>query len=291
MVFSEAVTMTDLVDNGFTLSGTTSTVFSSISGSGTTWTGVLGTAAVSTETITLSYSSVTGDVVDGSSNALATFSGTAVTNNVSAGSIITFSDDFTGTTLDETTNWNKTVSDPAYISFTQNNELIGNLLGVGTTSFGNNNVTSKTTQLTIPSGAEVRTLTFDVTGVYANTWEIGFYKSLPHTDILNRIIMSRNGTAGLVNIRLFEGGTTIYNLAPSLDVSTLKSVKITVSSTTINWYYWNGSAWASLGSTAHSSSGSYYVGVLAYGTGTAGVTVKIDNLAVTSEDFITLRPT
>ena len=40
MVFSESVTMTDLVDNGFTLSGTTSTVFTSISGSGTTWTGV-----------------------------------------------------------------------------------------------------------------------------------------------------------------------------------------------------------------------------------------------------------
>ena len=90
MVFSEAVTMTDLVDNGFTLAGTTSTVFSSISGSGTTWTGVLGSAATNGETITLSYSSATGDVVDGNSNILATFTGNSVTNNIAGNFALNF---------------------------------------------------------------------------------------------------------------------------------------------------------------------------------------------------------
>ena len=42
MVFDEDVTGTNL---GFTIAGTTSTTFASISGSGTTWTGVLATAA------------------------------------------------------------------------------------------------------------------------------------------------------------------------------------------------------------------------------------------------------
>lgn len=84
MVFSEVVTGTNL---GFTLSGTTSSTFSSISGSGTnTITGVLGTAAANGETILLSYNSGTGDIVDGNSNALASFTDTAVTNNITGAS-------------------------------------------------------------------------------------------------------------------------------------------------------------------------------------------------------------
>ena len=81
MVFDESVTGTNL---GFTIAGTTSTTFASISGSGTTWTGVLGTAAVFGETITLSYSSSTGDFVDTAGNALANITTQAVTNNVAA---------------------------------------------------------------------------------------------------------------------------------------------------------------------------------------------------------------
>jgi len=80
MVFSEAVTGTNL---GFTIAGTTSTSFSSISGSGTTTiTGVLGTSAATGETITLDYSSSTGDLEDSSGNVLASFTGSSVTNNI-----------------------------------------------------------------------------------------------------------------------------------------------------------------------------------------------------------------
>ena len=85
MVFDEAVTMTNLVSNGFTLSGTTETAFTSISGSGTTWTGVLATAAANGEGITLDYTP--GDVADTATptpNTLVAFSGTSVTNNVEA---------------------------------------------------------------------------------------------------------------------------------------------------------------------------------------------------------------
>ena len=79
LIFSESVTGTNL---GWTLSGTTSTTFSSLTGSGTTWTGTLGTAAANGETITLSYNSGTGDFSDASSNPLATISSASVTNNV-----------------------------------------------------------------------------------------------------------------------------------------------------------------------------------------------------------------
>jgi hypothetical protein len=84
MVFNEAVTFTNLVANGFTIGGTTSTAFASISGSGATWTGVLGTAAANGESVTIAYSSATGDVADLAANDLATFTAVAVTNNVAA---------------------------------------------------------------------------------------------------------------------------------------------------------------------------------------------------------------
>jgi len=82
MRFSEPVTGTNL---GFTLAGTTSTTFASISGSGTTWTGVLASPATELETITLSYASVTGDFEDLSANALADITNQAVVYRLSSG--------------------------------------------------------------------------------------------------------------------------------------------------------------------------------------------------------------
>ena len=90
MVFSEIVTGTNL---GFTIAGTTSTVFASISGSGTTTiTGVLATAAANGETITLAYDSAVGDIVDAASNDLATFGATGVTNNIAAAGYVMITD-------------------------------------------------------------------------------------------------------------------------------------------------------------------------------------------------------
>lgn len=80
MVFNEIVTGTNL---GFTLSGTTSATFASISGSGTnTITGVLAVAAEFDETILLSYDDGVGDLVDDDTNPVASFTDTAVTNNI-----------------------------------------------------------------------------------------------------------------------------------------------------------------------------------------------------------------
>ena len=79
MVFDESVSGTNL---GFAIAGTTSSAFSSLSGSGTTWTGVLADAVVFGETITLSYSESTGDFVDSSGNALEDITNRSVTNNV-----------------------------------------------------------------------------------------------------------------------------------------------------------------------------------------------------------------
>jgi len=80
IVFDEVVTGTNL---GFTIAGTTSTSFSSITGSGTnTITGTLAVTAENGESVTLAYNSAVGDIVDGSANALATFAATSVTNNI-----------------------------------------------------------------------------------------------------------------------------------------------------------------------------------------------------------------
>lgn len=81
MTFDEPVSGTNL---GFTIAGTTSTTFASISGSGTVWTGVLAIAAEEGETITLSYAEATGDFKDSSDNALEDITTQAVTNNVVA---------------------------------------------------------------------------------------------------------------------------------------------------------------------------------------------------------------
>lgn len=80
IVFDEVVTGTNL---GFTIAGTTSTVFASISGSGTnTITGVLAVAVANGESPTLAYDEPTGDIKDLSLDVLATFAATAITNNV-----------------------------------------------------------------------------------------------------------------------------------------------------------------------------------------------------------------
>ncbi len=80
MVFNEIVTGTNL---GFTIGGTTSTTFSSISGSGTnTITGVLAVAVSNGETVTLSYDKDTGDMVNDDLIKLKDISSLAVVNNV-----------------------------------------------------------------------------------------------------------------------------------------------------------------------------------------------------------------
>ena len=82
IVFTESVTGTNA---GFTIAGTTSTSFSSISGTGTnTITGTMAVAATYGQSVTLAYSSGTGDLRDlaVSPNDLATFGATAVTNNI-----------------------------------------------------------------------------------------------------------------------------------------------------------------------------------------------------------------
>lgn len=103
IVFTEAVTGTNA---GFTIAGTTSTSFSSISGTGTnTITGTMAVAATYGQTITLAYSSTTGDLRDLATtpNDLATFGATSITNNIApaAQEAVTWVD---GTNVTITTN-------------------------------------------------------------------------------------------------------------------------------------------------------------------------------------------
>lgn len=80
MTFNENVTSTEL---GFSIAGSTSTVFASLTGSGTNiLTGVLASPVLINEAINLSYNSVTGNAVDDFANALNTINNISITNNV-----------------------------------------------------------------------------------------------------------------------------------------------------------------------------------------------------------------
>ncbi len=80
VVFNEVIGATDL--SGFSLEGTTASLYL-MTGSGTnTLTITLSSDIVYGETVTLSYNRALGDVVDGANNPLATFNDFSVTNNI-----------------------------------------------------------------------------------------------------------------------------------------------------------------------------------------------------------------
>ena len=80
VVFSESVTVTT-AGWSFKKNGSAWAI-SSVAGSGTTWTFTMGSSAISTDTLLVSYNSSTGATVDGASNELVTFTDAAVTNSI-----------------------------------------------------------------------------------------------------------------------------------------------------------------------------------------------------------------
>ena len=83
IVFSENVVVTT-AGWSYKLNGGNWAV-SSVSGSGNTWTFTMGVSATSTDSVTRSYSTSTGNTVDEASNELAGFTDVAVTNSIPAG--------------------------------------------------------------------------------------------------------------------------------------------------------------------------------------------------------------
>jgi hypothetical protein len=81
MIFDQAVKATTS-NLGWSLSGTTSSSFSSVNGAGILWIGTLATPATSSETITMSYSSSTGTFEDYFGNALQNIASYSVDNDV-----------------------------------------------------------------------------------------------------------------------------------------------------------------------------------------------------------------
>jgi len=146
MTFDESVDGTNL---GFTIAGTTSSTFASISGSGNTWTGVLADPAAFGETITLSYSQATGDFVDlaDTPNELEDITNKAVTNSISDGVSYGLENaTYSGNTLTPT---------PAVRTISIANGDV--YLGTGSGTFeqwnlDNNDVTAWTTQSNIGTG-------------------------------------------------------------------------------------------------------------------------------------------
>lgn len=179
MVFDEVVTGTNL---GFTIAGTTSTTFSSISGSGTTTiTGTMAAAAVFGETITLSYNSSTGDIIDGASNDLATFNGTAVTNNVEAGGSVDLKINlYTGTA----TGWVATGStNPSVTATTDYGQMGSSGIGLRSTSDGGTYRWNTTGTAGTTTGADTGVFPDAVmlTYWYASVTDIGRLELYNHT--------------------------------------------------------------------------------------------------------------
>lgn len=85
VVFSESVTPTVAGWSYYITETSTTSSFSSVTGSGTTWqfTGVEAMSAG--QTLKISYTSTTGNTLDGSGNELATFSLSSVTNSIGGG--------------------------------------------------------------------------------------------------------------------------------------------------------------------------------------------------------------
>jgi hypothetical protein len=85
VVFSESVTGVSATGWSFKKNGSGWTI-STVTGSGTTWSFNMATAAVNGDTLLRSYDSGTGATIDAAANELVSFTDSSVTNNVSAGS-------------------------------------------------------------------------------------------------------------------------------------------------------------------------------------------------------------
>jgi hypothetical protein len=106
VVFSESVTVTtagwSAKKNGSAWS------ISSVSGSGTTWTFVMGSSAAGGDTLLISYDSTTGATVDTATNELVSFTDSAVTNAIFGGTPLTWGSP--GSLASDHEQWNSSLS-------------------------------------------------------------------------------------------------------------------------------------------------------------------------------------
>lgn len=196
-----------------------------------------------------------------------------------------FSDDFAGTVID-VSKWTVSTPDPN-ASITQNEVLTLSVNGTATGNPKENNVNAAA----LPASTE-KYVTMD----YANAAQagagsiwFGIHGDADPTVNSNQIgVLLINATQ--ISISVKQGGASV-NQYVTLDVSTAKTLKIKITATTIDFYYWNGSSWAQLGTQfAFAGFATYRPGITIRDTLGAPETYTIDNFVVTDIDFSTQRP-
>lgn len=212
----------------------------------------------------------------------------AVTVDLS-GSTYLFQDNFTGTTIDTTTNWNKT-SDTTGVTVSQNDELImvadGN---TDETTFYENNVRGQSS-IGIGTGIWVR-FTLSYTDGTTGNWFVGVTADTDLTSNVDRVgVQNNTNTACTLVLR---DSSTNDNQTDATTASTDIHYKMKITSTTVDWYVWNGSAWAQEGiQKSHTIAGPFYpaVGFNNENAGGSPNTLTVDDFYVTDADFATLVP-
>ena len=76
----------------------------------------------------------------------------------------------------------------------------------------------------------------------------------------------------------------------TVDISTVKTFKISLDSGNVYFEFWNGSAWVNLRTVAHVHTANYYPFITAWNVTGASGTVFVDNFVITNALYSTQRP-
>ena len=201
---------------------------------------------------------------------------------------ILYQDDFTGTTID-TGKWAVTTPNASRSSVSQNGELDFNILGGGTES----------------DYAGTRLLTANLAGAIGFTFDmkktaLGMGFSIGISNSVNiaaaaewlAYVMLQTFTTG----RLYErtAGTANFVAVSHVgDQDNYVSYKAIVIGGTLTMYQWNGTVWVSMGAISKSMWSGDKFGFIECRSASAGavdINLFVDNFAVVSADFATLRP-
>ena len=202
--------------------------------------------------------------------------------------IFMFEDNFSGITID-LTKWND--NQTANCPISQNNNLTLTPSGsVNETNY----ISSLVGKETFVLGTEVY-VTFDIQHSDQNNstnWEVGITKDVDSTDTTNRLVIANSGTAGAITQLAIKSGESIKVTAPLVDISTTKTIKLSMTGDGLKTELWSGS-WSvvALISSSWDLDGEVWRAVIA-NTDTVGITdaLIIDNFIVTDTDFLTQRP-
>jgi len=246
-VFDEAVTITT---SGWSIAtdGAALSISSVLSGSGTTTPKFqLSRSVLSTETLTISYDSATGNTVDLSSNELENIIDDSIVNNAS---IIVMQDLFTGVTID-TNKW--TVTDPADdVTISQNNQLIFTTLGNNLVGWTVNNLIHNISNYPIDETSFSFSLDFvSVSGGVNKEYGISVYPTSGNTLMILQARDNGDGTTPEVRCRIVDSlGSVLVNWVSSAVDSNNKTWRLSHVSNTFKISYWNGSAWVDVHSVS-----------------------------------------